>query len=110
MKKLRIEELKPSEGRLLPARLGDLKVDHGGVHCFEPGEVAHPEPRHVHNAPEVFIFVQGRGVLPIDGVEHPVRTGDVFIIEPGEDHHTAGSEEDPLVAVWYLMERAETAP
>jgi mannose-6-phosphate isomerase-like protein (cupin superfamily) len=42
-------------------------------------------------------------VIPIDGTEYPVETGDVVVVEAGEDHHTRSSEEDPLVAVWYVL-------
>jgi mannose-6-phosphate isomerase-like protein (cupin superfamily) len=102
--KLRLSELLYNESRLLPGQLGDAKIAGGGVYVFKPGETAHPEARHVHDAAEVFIFVQGQGVIPVDGVDHPVRTGDVVIVEAGEDHHTRSSVEDPLVAAWYLME------
>ena len=104
MRRLRLSDLKPSDSRLMPEILGDKKVLNGGVYVFQPGETAHPEAVHVHEADEVFIFVQGRGVLPIDGVEHPVKTGDVVVVEAGEDHHTRSSLEDPLVAAWYIME------
>lgn len=104
MKRLRIEDLRPTDSRLMPEWLGDKTISHGGVYVFKPGEIAHPEPRHVHeDADEVFIFIQGQGVVPVDGVEYPVRTGDVVIVEAGEDHHTRSSEDDPLVAAWYLM-------
>jgi len=43
------------------------------------------------------------GVIPVDGVEYPVETGDVVVIEAEKDHHARSSVEDPLVAVWYLM-------
>ena len=102
---MRIEKLKPSDTRLFPQILGDKKIKSGGLYVFKPGETAHPEPRHVHDVDEVFIFVQGRGVLPIDGVEYPVKTGDVVIVKAGEDHHTRSSVEDPLVAAWYIMEK-----
>lgn len=105
MKKLTVADLRPSGSYLLPEHLGHARVVKGGVYVFEPGETAHPEPVHKHDVAEVFIFVQGSGVLPIDGVEHPIRTGDVFIVEAGEDHHTRSSVEDPLVAAWYLMDR-----
>ena len=62
-------------------------------------------PRHVHDVDQVFLFVQGQGVIPIDGVEYPVQTGDVVIVEAGEDHHTRSSEDDPLVAAWWVMEK-----
>lgn len=102
---MRIADLRPSDTRLMPDLLGDAKIDHGGVYIFKPGQTAHPEPRHVHDTAEVFIFIQGKGVLPIDGVEYPVKTGDVVIVKAGEDHHTRSSVEDPLVAAWYVMEK-----
>jgi len=105
MNKLTIADLRPDGSYLLPDHLGKAKAVKGGVYVFEPGETAHPEPVHVHDVDEVFIFVQGKGVLPIDGVEHPIQAGDVFIVEAGEDHHTRSSVEEPLVSAWYLMDR-----
>ena len=104
MIKLTVKDIEFSDSRLLPGVLGDKRITGGGVYVFEPREVAHPEPRHVHDVDEVFIIVQGQGVIPIDGVEVPIRTGDVVVVEAGEDHHTRSSEEDPLVTAWYLME------
>ncbi|MGC9347574.1 MAG: cupin domain-containing protein [Anaerolineae bacterium] len=103
MKRMRVTDLEPNPSYLMPDALGDKKISHGGVYVFKPGETAHPEARHVHDTDEVFIFVQGRGVIPIDGVDYPVETGDVVIVEAGEDHHTRSSEDDPLVAAWYVM-------
>ena len=105
MKKLTMSDLKPSASRLTPEYLGDAAIAKGGLYIFKPGEIAHPEPRHVHDTAEVFIFVQGQGVIPIDGVEYPVKTGDVVVVEAGEDHHTRSSVEDPLVAAWYVMDK-----
>ncbi len=105
MKKLRLSEVRCSSSRLLPDILGDARVTGGGVYVFKPGETAHPEPRHAHDVDEVFIFIQGKGVIPIDGVEYPVETGDVVIVEKGEDHHTRSSVEDPLVAAWWVLNR-----
>ncbi len=105
MKFLKLSELATSETHLLPSLLGDAIITGGGIYCFKPGEIAHPEPRHVHTVDEVFIFIQGKGIIPIDGVEYPVQTGDVVIVEAGEDHHTRSSEEYPLVAAWYVMDK-----
>ena len=102
--KTTLSEFLPSDSRLLPDVLGDKKITGGGIYVFKPGEIAHPEPRHVHDVDEVFIIVQGKGVIPIDGIEYPIKTGDVVVVEVGEDHHTHSSEEDPLVTAWYLME------
>ena len=104
MKRLTIADLNPSNSVLMPDLLGARRIANGGVYVFKPGEIAHPEPRHVHDVDEVFIFVQGKGTLPVDGVDYPVKTGDIFVVEAGEDHHTRSSVDNPLVAVWYLME------
>ncbi len=104
MIRMRLADLQYTDSRLLPQRFADTRIAGGGLYVFKPGETAHPEARHVHEVDEVFIFVQGRGVIPIDGVDYPIQTGDVVIVEAGEDHHTRSSVEDPLVAAWYLME------
>ena len=104
MKKFRINEITCTETRMLPEVSRGRKITHGGVYVFKPGEMAHPEP-HIHDTDELFIFVQGKGVLPIDGIEYPIETGDVFLIEAGEDHHTTSSMDEPLVAVWYLFDQ-----
>jgi mannose-6-phosphate isomerase-like protein (cupin superfamily) len=103
MKRFRIDKLECNSVQLLPDLLGERKITHGGVYVFKPGETAHPE-YHVHEVDELFIFVQGNGFLPIDGVEHSIETGDVILVESGEDHHTTSSIEAPLVAVWYLFD------
>ena len=105
MKKMTLSDLQYSGSRLLPDLLHDIRIASGGLYVFKPGETAHPEARHVHDVDEVFLFVQGKGVIPIDGVEYPVQTGDVVIVEAGEDHHTRSSEDDPLVAAWWVMEK-----
>jgi len=105
MKRLTTLDLKPDGKHLLPDLLGEAKIVHGGVYVFKPGETAHPEPRHVHEVDEVFIFLQGAGVIPIDGVDLPVQAGDVVVVAAGEDHHTRSSVDEPLVAAWYVMDR-----
>jgi quercetin dioxygenase-like cupin family protein len=105
VKRLTLGDLEYTASRLLPDLLGERRIASGGLYVFKPGEVAHPEPHHAHDVDEVFIFVQGRGVLPIDEVEYPVQTGDIVIVEAGQDHHTRSSVDDPLVAAWYLMEQ-----
>ena len=90
----------------MPDILGEAKITGGGIYVFGPGETAHPEPRHAHEVDEVFIFVQGTGVIPVDGIDHPVKAGDVVIVAAGEDHHTRSSTDDPLVAAWYMTDRS----
>ncbi len=106
MIRLTVRDLTARDGRLLPDVLGEATITRGGVYVFRPGETAHPEPRHVHDVDEVFIFLQGAGVIPIDGTDHPIQAGDVVVVAAGEDHHTRSSVDAPLVAAWYLMDRA----
>lgn len=106
MKRLTTRELRPDGSRLMPDILGDARIAGGGVYVFKPGETAHPEHRHVHDVDEVFIFLQGSGVIPVDGKDHPVKAGDVVVVAAGEDHHTRSSVDDPLVAAWYVMDRS----
>jgi mannose-6-phosphate isomerase-like protein (cupin superfamily) len=106
MIKLTIHDLNIGGTLLVPDILGEANITGGGVYVFKPGETAHPEPRHVHDVDEVFIFLQGTGILPIDGKEYPVQAGDVCIVAAGEDHHTRSSVEAPLVAAWYVMDRS----
>jgi len=106
MRRLTVLDLKTNGRRLLPDILGEARITGGGVYVFKPGETAHPEPQHVHDVDEVFIFLQGSGVIPIDGTDYPVQVGDVVVVAGGEDHHTRSSLDDPLVAAWYVMDRS----
>ena len=104
MIKTTIDKLKYSDTRILAEYYGDMKLTDGGIYIFKPGEKAHNEA-HTHDVTEVLIFIQGKGLVPIDGVEYPLKTGDVVIVEPGEDHRTTSSVEDPLVVAWFVMEK-----
>ncbi len=103
MIKTTIDQLKYSDNRILAQYYGSKKLTSGGMYLFEPGEKAHDEA-HTHDVKEVLIFLQGKGTVPINGVEYPLQTGDVVVVEPGEDHRTQSSIEDPLVVAWFLME------
>ncbi len=74
-------------------------ITYGGLHFFRPDEVSHAdEARHVHTGHcEIFVNVQGRGVVEVEGVDHEFSVGDVFLIEPGESHHVKTDAMDPLV-------------
>jgi len=104
MIKTTIDKLKFSDSRILAEYFGSMPLTEGGMKRFKPGEKAH-DTAHTHNVNEVLIFIQGKGVVPIDGKVFPLKTGDVIIVEPGEDHRTESSIEDPLVVAWFLMER-----
>ena len=69
---------------------------------FEPGERSHAEEkRHVHfDHCEVFVNLQGKGTLEIEGKNYAFDFGDVFLIERGESHHLTADEEDPVFVLW----------
>ncbi len=104
MIKTTIDKLKYSDTRILAEYFGDTKSTDGGIRFFKPGEKAH-DTAHIHDVTEVLIFIQGVGSVPINGVVYPLKTGDVVVVEPGEDHRTESSVEDPLVCAWFVMEK-----
>ncbi|MDY7011434.1 MAG: cupin domain-containing protein [Planctomycetota bacterium] len=55
---------------------------------------------HVHDDCEAFVILQGKAVMQIDGTEYPLQTGDVVIVEPGEEHHLIADAVDPCVNLW----------
>jgi len=79
----------------------------GGLHFYKPGEKSHAkEERHVHSDHyEVFVNIQGRGTLEIEGREYEFNVGDMFLIEPGESHHLTADKEFPVVNLWMAAEK-----
>jgi len=106
MKKYSLFNLKDTGGQhFLAGIMKGARLHHGGLHFYSPGEYSHPEGRHVHeDSEEVFVCLQGRAKLIVDGVEHEIRMGDIALIEPGEEHHLLADEEDPIVNLWLHAE------
>lgn len=104
MKKLTIKDLNPAEGHIFEGILPGEKLYTGGLGFSRPGEVSHagdnPEGIHVHEDCELFMVVQGKTLVLIDGKEEPLKTGDIVLVEPGEDHHVISDREDPAVILW----------
>ncbi|NLN18052.1 MAG: cupin domain-containing protein [Firmicutes bacterium] len=73
----------------------------GGLSFTKPGHRTHDGHEHRHDDDEeMFIILQGKGLVQIDGRQEPISAGDVLIIEPGEEHHLVSDEQDPLVHIW----------
>ncbi|MEJ3747246.1 cupin domain-containing protein [Actinomycetes bacterium KLBMP 9797] len=100
MRKLKLTDL--ADGVRLPG----MRIADGGVATIAPGEMSHPEGRHVHPDPEGFLILDGRGRILIDGVATEFTAGDVLIVEPGEDHHLVCDGDRPVVNTWLHFERA----
>ena len=100
----RLEDVDPTDSRLLPELFGSREFSGGGIYYFEPGETAHPES-HVHDTDELFMVIEGKGTMPIWDVDtFNIQTGDIIWIKAGENHHTTSSVEEPLVTVWFFVD------
>ncbi|MFQ6132349.1 MAG: cupin domain-containing protein [Armatimonadota bacterium] len=106
MKRFRLANLTETGGAHAFADLTEGKrITHGGLHVYEGAETPHTD-YHVHDCEEVFVILQGRATLPMGPFDdpdevHQLETGDVVIIEPGEDHHLTGVAEDPPAVLWF---------
>jgi mannose-6-phosphate isomerase-like protein (cupin superfamily) len=107
MKKLSLHDLTSrADGPIMAGTAPGFVIERGGVSRYPAGQRTHPEGHHVHTVPEMFLILQGSGVMEIDGVPTPYEAGDVFLVEPGEDHHLLSQGELPLVSMWLHLEPA----
>jgi mannose-6-phosphate isomerase-like protein (cupin superfamily) len=112
MKLFRLSDLDPAEAEhILTGIIPGRYLSHGGLGFKTPGQRSHDfgcsckacdgKGRHVHaDDCEVFIILQGRGQLQVDGKAHDLRAGDVVVCEPGEDHHLVADKDDPMVEIY----------
>ena len=101
MKKLSIADLTGrADGPVLSDAVPGYHIERGGITRYETGQRSHPEGYHIHTVPEAFCILQGSGVIEIDGQPTPFQAGDVFIVEPGEDHHLVCQGDVPLLSAW----------
>jgi quercetin dioxygenase-like cupin family protein len=49
----------------------------------------------------VFVILQGRGEIELNGRREGVHAGEVLIIEPGEEHYLIGDPEHPIINLWF---------
>jgi mannose-6-phosphate isomerase-like protein (cupin superfamily) len=108
MKLFRLRDLHDvREGHILQGLVTGKYLNKGGLGFKGPGFRTHTNDgpggidRHVHpETPEVFMILQGKAVMEIDGARYPLAAGDICVAEPGEDHHLISDEDDPCVNIW----------
>ena len=101
MKKLSLADLTAQgAGPVLADALPGYHIERGGITRYETGARSHPEGHHVHTVPEVFVILQGSGVIEIDGAQTPFQAGDVLVVAAGEDHHLVSHGPLPLLSAW----------
>ena len=109
MQRYRLNELPDRrDGHFMNGLVNGDFIDYGALSFREPGSRSHTsdgpggQDRHVHlDRDEVFMILQGRGAVEVDGVRHAVVTGDVVVAAAGEDHHLIADADDPCVVVWF---------
>jgi len=107
MKLFRLSDLGDTrEGHFLKGVLDGDYICRGGMGFKKPLQRTHSHDgpggtdHHAHDTAEAFVILQGKAVMEIDGKKYPLTTGDVCIVEPGEDHHLISDAEDPCVNLW----------
>lgn len=66
---------------------------------------------HTHSFHEVCLAYAGSGTFTVDGEEHPVAAGDLFIARPGQVHRIVSHSEDGLgIAFWGFALQAADVP
>lgn len=112
MKRLRLADLDCERNdHILEGVIPGKYLSQGGLSFKKPGQRTHDvgctcpscdgDGCHVHDdGCEVFILLQGKAQMEIDGVAHDMATGDIIVCEPGEDHHLVADESDPCVNLW----------
>jgi len=107
MIKLRLNQLPDvREGHFLKGLIAGEYLCQGILSYKPPGLRTHTDDGaggrdwHVHEDSEVFIILQGKAMMELNGEMHPMVTGDVLVVEPGEDHHLISDVDDPCVNLW----------
>ena len=105
MKKYRKEDLKANAvSHVFEGILPGKEISHGGMFFLKANDVTHAcdngSRRHVHEDCKLFYFLQGKAVVEVDGVCHQAEIGDIYLIEPGEDHHIVAGEQELPVGIY----------
>jgi mannose-6-phosphate isomerase-like protein (cupin superfamily) len=108
MKRYRLKDLSDNrEGHIFREVLPGDFLALGGLGFKKPGQRTHTNDGpggtdcHVHaDDREAFVILQGKAVMEVDGIGHPLVPGDIVVIEPGEDHHLISDTDDPCINLW----------
>jgi mannose-6-phosphate isomerase-like protein (cupin superfamily) len=74
--------------------------EHGSSVCFEVWDPGGAQPPNRHpRSEETFWFLQGEGVAESDGVQRPVRAGELLVLPPGSLHRITNTGVGRLYAI-----------
>ncbi len=71
-----------------------------GLILLKPGEHMGGKPHGHNEIDETFYFMEGDGVMIIDGKEYDAPQGSVFLCEPKEMHNIRNSSDKPIKIVF----------
>ena len=81
---------------LNPLRDGtDLKLQYSIAHASIPGGKA-SFPHRLTKASEVYYFLEGSGVMHIDGETHEIHSGSLVYVPPNATQHVENTGEEDL--------------
>ena len=65
-----------------------------------------PDRQQPHEDDEVYVVLEGTGVLQVEGKDVPVREGDAVFVEAGADHRFTAYEHLAVLVVFERTPRA----
>ena len=71
-----------------------------GLILLKPGESMADMPHGHNELDETFYFMEGNGIMVIDGEEYPAPQGTVFLCEPKEMHNIKNNSKKPVKIVF----------
>jgi len=65
-----------------------------------------PDKQQPHEDDEIYVVLEGEGVLQVEGTDVPVKEGDAVFVEAGADHRFTAYEQ---LAVLVVFERGSSS-
>jgi mannose-6-phosphate isomerase-like protein (cupin superfamily) len=59
-----------------------------------------PDRQQPHDDDEVYVVLEGRGTLDVEGQSFPVAEGDAVFVEAGADHRFSGYESLSVLVIF----------
>ena len=97
------------DSNALPWSMGDAGVKYlaqgpgyeWGIVKLQPGQSSAHYGLHIHHVvEETFFFLSGSPKFIIEGIEHRVKPGEVYVIEPHDHHNLVNDSSEDCVAVF----------
>ena len=106
MKILKLSQLKDiKKGHFLSNIIDEKYINEGMLRFGKPGFRTHSKENendsHSHKTHEIFLILQGKACIELNDKKYNVKTGDIFIVEPGENHHLNVDKNDPAIYIWF---------